>query len=218
MMPSHTPILLENVDDIPKFVSTYNIKGFLDHEEGAALHDYALRFTRSLPALEVGSYCGLSALYLGLAARKNNATLYAVDHHCGSEEHQLGQYYHDSDLYDAALKAMNSFPFFRRTVDIANLNDTVVPIICSSALACRDWQTPLGFVFIDGGHSEAMSRADCLQWSERIASGGLLAIHDIFEKPENGGQGPYLAMQAVLSTGDFEIEDRVKSLVLLRKR
>jgi len=63
-----------------------------------------------------------------------------------------------------------------------------------------------------------MAIADCLQWSEKIAPNGVLAIHDIFEKPEDGGQGPFLGMKAVLATGDFVLEHQTKTLVFMRKK
>lgn len=204
-------------EDIPEFVGKHSIKGFLDHEEGTALYDAALQFALQHPALEVGSYCGLSSLYIGIACQKNGRTLYAVDHHRGSEEHQLGEEYHDPDLFDSELHVMNSFPLFRKTIELAALNQTIVPLVCESKVACRDWHAELGFVFIDGGHSDAMSMQDCLQWSEKVARGGVLAIHDIFECPEEGGQGPFMAMTEVLARGEFEVFRRVKSLVLLRK-
>ena len=64
------------------------IKGFLDPQEGAALHEHCLATAALGPCLEVGSYCGKSTVYLGAAAKKTNSIVYAVDHHRGSEEHQ----------------------------------------------------------------------------------------------------------------------------------
>src|SRR5699024_4999101 len=105
------------------------------------------------PCLEVGSYCGKSSVYLGSACKARETVLFAVDHHRGSEEHQQGEGYHDPELFDARNGIMDSFREFRRTLARAGLEDTVVPIVAPSALAARAWTTPLGLVFIDGGHS-----------------------------------------------------------------
>ena len=35
------------------------------------------------PMLEIGSYCGKSAIYLGAAARERDTVLFALDHHRG---------------------------------------------------------------------------------------------------------------------------------------
>ncbi|WP_075184870.1 class I SAM-dependent methyltransferase [Teredinibacter haidensis] len=201
-----------------EFFQHHSIKGFLAEIEGNTLFQAALRAAGIGPCLEIGSYCGKSTVYLGLACQQTGNTLYAVDHHRGSEEHQMGEEYHDIDLFDASVNKMDSFPRFRHTLNLALLNETVVPVVASSAVTVRHWKTPLGMVFIDGGHSDEMAINDCLRWSEKIAVGGLIAIHDIFEKPENGGQGPYLGMQAVLNRGGFELIDRVESLAILKRR
>jgi len=199
------------------FFSHNSIKGFLAAHEGEALYRYSVLASSVGPCLEIGSYCGKSTVYMGHACQQHHNTLYAVDHHRGSEEHQLGEEYHDSDLYDSQQQLFDSFPLFRRTLRLAALDNTVVPVVASSAIAVRHWVTPLGMVFIDGGHSHEMARNDCLWWSEKVAVGGFLAIHDIFECPEDGGQGPYLAMCAVLEGGMFERVDRVDSLVILKR-
>ena len=56
--------------------------------EGLALYSAAvtaLGSVSSAPMLEIGSYCGKSALYLGAAARDADRVLFALDHHRGSE-------------------------------------------------------------------------------------------------------------------------------------
>ena len=77
------------------------VKGFLDPVEGEALAALAREAGRLGPVLEIGSYCGKSALYLGPAARAAGSVLYTLDHHRGSEEHQAGEEYHDPELFNA---------------------------------------------------------------------------------------------------------------------
>ena len=62
------------------------IKGFLDREEGICLYETALDAGSKGPCLEIGSYCGKSAVYLGAACRENGSILFSIDHHKGSEE------------------------------------------------------------------------------------------------------------------------------------
>jgi predicted O-methyltransferase YrrM len=195
----------------------YNVKGFLAKDEAEKLHSLALEVSAFGPCLELGSYCGLSTVYLGTACKEKSNSLYAIDHHRGSEEHQLGEEYHDPDLYDEDIAKMNSFKEFRKVMDLAELEEHVIPIVCASNTVLKHWRTPLGLVFIDGGHSEEMARQDCLGWSQHITRGGYLAVHDIFEKPEDGGQGPWKALQAVLNRGGFECLAQVNSLGILRK-
>lgn len=205
------------ISELHQKVEQYNIKGFLADNEAAALYGLALKSCVLAPCLEVGSYCGKSSIYLGEACRKAGGTLYALDHHRGSEEHQIGEEYHDPDLFDGMVGCMDSFPAFRRALKSFNLEGSVIPIVSPSSVVVKQWAAPLGMVFIDGGHSHEMSKEDCLNWSKHIVPGGVLAIHDIFEKPEYGGQGPYLALKAVLEQGGFEWVETVGSLGVLSK-
>ncbi len=204
-------------ESIIQFFQRHAIKGFLADDEGIALYEACLSVASLGSCLEVGSYCGKSTVFLGQACKEAGTTLYAVDHHRGSEEHQFGEEYHDPDLYDNKIECVDSFPLFRKTIALAEMEDVVVPIVAPSSLTVKNWQTPLSFVFIDGGHSHAMAMDDCTAWAEKIAVGGVLAVHDLFELPSEGGQGPYLAFEQVFASGRFEKLPQVQSLGFLRR-
>jgi len=193
------------------------VKGFLAPDEGQALAAHALETAALGPALEVGSYCGKSTVYLGSACQQVGNVLYAVDHHRGSEEHQLGEEYHDPELYDAGVSKMDSFREFRKTMAAAKLEDTVIPVVASSGLAAKRWATPLGMVFIDGGHSLEAALTDYRSWAGHIFAGGVLAIHDIFPDPDDGGQAPYDIYKLAAASGLFEALERVNTLGLFRR-
>lgn len=199
-------------------VNIDEVRGFLDPDEGAALYEYLLSVAASGPALEVGSYCGKSTVYLGTACKEKSISLFAVDHHRGSEEHQPGEEYHEADLFDADAGLMDTFREFRRNMRAAGLEDIVVPLVASSATAARNWHTPLAFVFIDGGHSLEAALTDYRCWSSHVVPGGILAIHDIFPDPADGGQAPYEIYKLALASGLFEELARVKTLGLLRRK
>lgn len=195
-----------------------SVKGFLAADEGEALYNLALETSKLGPCLEIGSYCGKSTVYLGTACRENNGVLYALDHHRGSEEHQLGEEYHDPDLYDDGVGLMDSFKEFRQTMRRSALEDTVVPIVSSSKVASRHWSTPLGMVFIDGGHSEEAAQTDYRSWASHVKPGGILAIHDIFPNPADGGQAPYNIWKLAKASGLFEELPTVNTLGIFRRR
>ena len=113
--------MLKGTNDLQLPLDPDTVKGFLHPDEGQCLYQLALESSALGPCLEVGSYCGKSTLYLGTGARDANGLLYALDHHRGSEEHQLGEEYHDPDLYDAQLQKMDSLPTLRRTLALAQL-------------------------------------------------------------------------------------------------
>jgi len=193
------------------------IKGFLDKEEGQCLYVTALIASRLGPCLEIGSYCGKSAYYLGSACRENNGILFSIDHHRGSEEQQPGQEYFDPDLFDAEMGSVDSFPEFRRTIEKAGLAETVVPIVCRSEVAARLWATPLSLVFIDGGHTSQAAHTDYQCWSRHIMPEGYLLIHDIFDDPAKGGQAPYEVYKLAKASGLFRELPMVKTLGVLQR-
>ncbi len=201
--------------DLPLDIST--IKGFLADDEALALYEAAQAESSKGAVLEIGSYCGKSTVVMGAACQRNGSVLYAVDHHRGSEEHQKGEFFHDPELYDEADEQFDSFREFRRNIAQAGLHDTVVPLVTSSDVASRHWNTPLAMVFIDGGHSLEAALTDYHCWASHVMRGGILAIHDIFEKPEEGGQAPLAIYKLALASGLFETLERASSLVLLRR-
>ena len=198
-------------------VDPASVKGFLDPAEGERLHDLALEVAPLGPCLEIGSYCGKSTLYLGAALKRAGGQLFAVDHHRGSEEHQLGEEYHDPELYDSEAGRMDSLPQFRRTLYRAGLEDVVVPVVGSTAQVSRFWRIPLSLVFIDGGHSLEAALTDYRQWSGHLLKGGYLAIHDIFPDPEEGGQAPYTIYQHAVQSGLYRVEGMTRTLGVLRR-
>ena len=194
-----------------------SVKGFLSEEEGEKLYSLALESSKKGPILELGSYCGKSTIYIGSAVKDNNSLLYAVDHHRGSEEHQVGEEYHDPDLYDAAADAVDSLPALRSNLRRFGLEDSVVPIVGSSEIVGRFWSINLSMVFIDGGHSLESALADYQIWSYRLISGGDLAIHDVFEDPSLGGQAPRKIFELAQQSGLFYRETLHQTLGVLRK-
>lgn len=190
--------------------------GFLPDDEGLALYDAALTVAVDDPLLEIGSYCGKSTIYLGAAARAGQSVLYSIDHHRGSEEHQPGEEYHDPRLVDPETGRVDTLPMFRRTIEDAGLLDWVVPIVARSDVVRNMWQTPLSLVFIDGGHSMDAARKDFL-WSTAIRLGGLLAIHDVFPDPEDGGRPPFAIYKQALETREFEEIVEEGSLRVLKR-
>ena len=193
------------------------VKGFLDPIEGEALYLYAKQYVRNDPCLEIGSYCGKSSVYLGSAVKENGQKLYSIDHHKGSEEQQPGEEYFDSDLINAEGNGIDTLPFFLETIEKSKLDKFVIPIVSTSEEAYQDFTLNFDMVFIDGGHSEKAAQKDYELWSQRITKGGLLAIHDVFPNPEDGGRPPYNIYRRALESGNFKKLEMIKTLGLLMK-
>jgi MMP 1-O-methyltransferase len=193
--------------------------GFMPDDEGLALHRAGLDAARVGPLLEIGSYCGKSAVYLGAAARDKGTVLFTVDHHRGSEENQAGWEHHDPALVDPETGRMDTLPRFRRTIETAGLEGTVIAIVGDSPTVAKYWRTPLGLVFIDGGHGEQPAHIDYESWAPHVAPDGLLAIHDVFPDPADGGRPPYEIYRRALASGAFvePPESGAGSLRVLRR-
>jgi len=194
------------------------VKGFMPDDEGAALHAAALEYLTGAGAgagadsaagsgglaVEIGTYCGKSTVYLGHAATVTGGQVVTVDHHRGSEEHQPGWEYHDTGLVDGTGR-LDTLPELRRTLAASRLEDVVTPVIGRSADVARWWRHPIDFLFIDGGHTDAAAQADLRGWSPWVRRGGALAIHDVFPNPDDGGQAPYRIYLEALAGGFTEV-------------
>lgn len=188
-------------------------------DEGDALWEAALEAARAVPArplLEIGTYCGKSAVWLGDAAERAGTILFTVDHHRGSEENQPGWEWHEPDLVEPEIGRMDTLPLFRRTIFDAGLEQSVVAVVGDSATVARHWCTPLALLFIDGGHGSEPAHRDFELWTPLMATGGLLCIHDVFPDPADGGRPPFEIYCRALEGGRFADHRAVGSLRVLR--
>lgn len=119
------------------FALAEQVTGFMPEDEGRALHRAAVDALDGGVAVEIGTYCGKSTVLLGAAAQQRDSVLYTVDHHHGSEEHQPGWEYHDVTMVDPHSGRFDTLPAFRRTLDQAGLDDTVVAVVGKSSVVAR---------------------------------------------------------------------------------
>ncbi|MDC0207964.1 class I SAM-dependent methyltransferase [Pseudomonadota bacterium] len=193
-----------------------NLKGFMPSHEGLALTKWAEKFSQYGPALEIGTFGAKSALYIAAGSSIHDQLVYTIDHHSGSEEHQLGEEYFDPEIYDKKLGRVNTVPLMQTNLQQFDESNLVVPIIANANSIAPSWRSELGLLFIDGSHTEISTLNDYDNWSSKLHSHGALVIHDIYEKPEDGGQAPYLIYQKALTEG-FQLYERVDTIVCLTK-
>jgi predicted O-methyltransferase YrrM len=191
-------------------------KGFMPPDEAEALYDAAWAMAPYGVILEVGTYCGKSATWLGAAAAARGGRVVTVDHHRGSEENQAGWEHHDPTLVDPRIGLMDTLPFFRTTMHAAGLEDVVTAVVGRSTTVAAMWSTPLSMLFIDGGHAEEHAQNDYSGWAGFVAPQGVLAIHDVFADPAEGGQAPYHVYLRAVSDGFVQVR-QVGSLRILRR-
>ena len=199
------------MNDLNKFDS---IKGFLAHEEGLFLYELTKKYCLKNFAVEVGSYCGKSACYIGQACKENKTYLMTIDHHRGSEEQQYGEEYFDPDEYNYDKEIVDTLPTLLKNIQKFRFEEVILPVVNSSELASKEIKNNIDLVFIDGSHTFNSARKDYVSWKNKIRIGGILAIHDVYDSEAEGGQAPKEIYEKALSE-NFKLLKRVNSLVAL---
>ncbi len=119
--------------------------------------------------LEIGSWCGDTALVLGKAAKTSGGKLFCVDWWKGSP---------GTALFEAARKR-DVYSFFWNRVCEAGLADTVIPVRARSEdVAPILERGSFDLVFIDGDHRYAAISRDIEICSPLVRDGGILCGHD----------------------------------------
>jgi hypothetical protein len=181
--------------------------GWLHPGEGEALNEWALQCDG--PFVELGSFAGKSTVWIGDAAEHRGTVLFAVDWHRGSPEMAPDRECHVPEAVDPSTGRHDTLRLLRATVEVAGLEDVIIPVAGTSQTVGRWWGGDVGFLFIDACHDEPVMQ-DHLVWSPLVRPGGLLAFHD----------SPIPAISRAIAeaiAGGFEQVDVVESLTLLRR-
>ena len=194
-----------------------DVKGFLSDKEAKKLQELFLNVHHLGSVLEIGTYCGKSTLNFALVAKRIDGLIYSVDHHTGSEEHQLGEEYHDEDLYDKRLEKFNTLPELLKNLRSSSLGKYIIPILSKSSEASKTFSELISLLFIDGGHSLEAALSDYNSWKDKICPGGLLVIHDVFPNPQDGGRPPYEIYSKAQKSKKFEDLGIYETLGILKK-
>ena len=119
--------------------------------------------------LEVGSWCGDSAVILGKVAQQNGGNLFCVDWWKGNIGTELAEIASKEDI----------FSFFWKRICSEGLEDVVISIRGRSDLAGEMLRPQtFDFVFIDGDHRYEEVLNDIHQYASLVRKGGILCGHD----------------------------------------
>ena len=142
-----------------------DLDGKLSLNEGIRLAQLARTVPVDRAIVEIGSFKGKSACYLGTGSRYGEgAPVYAVD---------LWEL-HSSPEYSSH----DVFAAWREQVSQMDLQDVITPIRCDSAVLGKLFSQRVGLLFIDGDHSYESVASDFHAWSPQLVSGGVLVFHD----------------------------------------
>ena len=141
------------------------VEGFLEEIEAKFLFLKAKECSKGSVIVEIGSWKGKSTICLAEGSKTGSrAKVYAIDPHTGSKEH--------GNVW--------TFPEFKKNIAKFGHEDIVVPIVKTSRETIKDWNKPIGLLFIDGSHEYEDVKFDFEAWSPFVVEGGIVAFHDFF--------------------------------------
>lgn len=152
------------IEDARKAASV--VDGFLSDEEGELLYTLAKKCTGKGAIVEIGSWKGRSAVFLGKGSKAgNNVTVYAVDPHTGTPAHKR-------------QGVKGTFEIFQDNIRNAQVDDVITPIVKPAQIAAENFDEPVEVLFIDGDHEYASAKLDYEVWLPKMVEGGIILLHD----------------------------------------
>jgi MMP 1-O-methyltransferase len=149
------------------------IDGWFSEDEGR----WYARFARALRGgtlVEIGSWKGRSASFVGPVCNANGTRFVCVDHWSGSRDTL-------ADRYAAALAQEDVEQVFRANMAALGI---VVEVLAEPSRVAAERFAPgsVDRVFLDGSHDGASVMDDLRVWSARLTADGVLAGHDYSPK------------------------------------
>ncbi len=139
-----------------------SIEGFLDHFE---IYDLALQRVDVGHFVEIGTYRGRSASYLGVEIHNNrkNIKVDTVDHYDESYDHSADS----TDAYEIVIKNLKPVSHI---VNVINMK---------SVLAAKKYKNKsLDLVYIDASHDYESVKEDIQAWLPKVKKGGIISGDD----------------------------------------
>lgn len=142
-----------------------NIPGWLSENDSAILQKY----TQLAPDLiiEIGTYCGRSALVIGQGIEESNYTpkFYAVDPHY----HTTLTRFSTADML-LCYSALATIPDYGQHVRRL--------VIESEKAACLFDNNTIDMIFVDGNHTYDFVVKDITHWLKKLKPTGYMIFHD----------------------------------------
>jgi predicted O-methyltransferase YrrM len=165
-------------------------------DELESLFRLAQACPRGTSALEIGSYLGASACYIGAGLKQKGGRLFCVDT------------WNNETMPDGER---NTFAEFQvNTKALAPLITTIRKR--SSEISCTDLQVPLNFVFIDGDHSYEAVSSDFQIIEPWLSASAVVALHDT-----TLWEGVSRLLGHVLAGGSYRLVGHVRNLSWIRR-
>lgn len=144
---------------LDRLVDDLCVEGWCRPAERHLLYDLARGGPGEGAIVEIGSWKGLSTIYLAAGSKR-----------AGRERVTA------IDLFDYSL------PEFQSNVIRAGVADWIDPVVGDAATVASEWDgQPIRLLFIDGDHSYDHVRSDFEAWGHWVVPGGAVVFHDALE-------------------------------------
>ena len=140
----------------------FRIRTRLTDAEKVLLFKTACRLPIRCVGLEVGSYVGASACFIGSAIKRRRGKLHCVD-----------------TWTNTAMDEGERDTWAEFVENTARLRNVIIPHRGLSLEVAEDLSVVLDFLFIDADHSDEAVDADARAWLPKVRPGGIVAVHDI---------------------------------------
>ena len=118
--------------------------------------------------VEIGAWCGQTALILGSVALVKDGHLFSIDTFDGR-----------GSILEGYAKEINILEVFTGNMVAADLCDVVRPVVGLSDIVAEAFPlNTVDFVFVDGDHRYAQVKKDITEWLKRVRPGGRICGHD----------------------------------------
>lgn len=146
------------------FQEYMNIHGWCALGEGRRFYNYVRNPKVNGCVVEIGSFKGLSTMFLAAGAKEAGCKVYAVDPHPPQ----------------VALEFNGGKPIrpeFQANIDRFGFQDIIVQIVKTSEDAVKLWDMPIKLLYVDGEHTYDAVMKD-YAWTQYVAPGGVISYDD----------------------------------------
>jgi predicted O-methyltransferase YrrM len=199
-----TGVQRPSFDDALRAVT--GVAGWMTDAQARRLWERARAVAPGGRIVEIGSYHGRSAIVLALGADPS-VEVVAIDPHAGNDRGP-------QELDGRAQEGERDHRSFVANLEQAGVRGRVRHVRLPSQDATREVDAPIDLLYIDGAHRYGPARDDIRDWSDLVAEGGTILIHDSFCSV---GVTAAIATQLLTSRHDTYVA-RVGSLAEYRHR
>jgi hypothetical protein len=162
--------------------------------------------------VELGSFCGLSTMYLSVGVRASESKLVCVDTFQANAE---GEDVSAMQNKEAVLKYYKMFSdvggsgggFVTTMLNLHGIEylKIVEPVVGKSLEVVKEWdpERKVDLIFIDANHSH--TRQDFEAWIPYLQPWGMVAFHDVNKGGLYGADGPDNTVLTALQSGKWKL-------------